>query len=187
VYESYQQATYCDGHNPSIWNVVGELYFQINQFHDAWDTYSHGVHISPYISELWFNLGKLYENLGNPIHISDVVDTYSHARELEPSNLVILQRLKLLAHRVDMDGANSASATSMDREAAVDSENAGSDIEGWNENEAGSVTIANADNEEEDSEDVGSGDDIEEGRSENEIGVPLSLQCRCCHKGTFGR
>jgi hypothetical protein len=54
---------------------------------------------------------------------------------------------------------------------AVDSENAGSDdIEDWNENEEGSVSIASTDSEGEDCEEVGSDDDVEEGRSENKAG-----------------
>ncbi|KAG1763199.1 hypothetical protein EV702DRAFT_1051922, partial [Suillus placidus] len=57
-----QQAVYRDGRNPTCWCSIGALYFQINQFRDALDAYSHAIRINPYISEVWFDLGSLYES-----------------------------------------------------------------------------------------------------------------------------
>jgi cytochrome c-type biogenesis protein CcmH/NrfG len=132
AYEAYQQAVFRDGRNPSFWNAVGELYYNVNQPRDAYDAYSRGIRLNPYISELWFNLGRLYET-PNGVDASEAIVAYSRARELDPSNLVIPQRLKLLTDRlnhrhpdIDHNAANSVSATNVDiRE--VDNENERSD------------------------------------------------------------
>ncbi|KAL0945563.1 hypothetical protein HGRIS_014724 [Hohenbuehelia grisea] len=94
AYEAYQQAVYRDGRNPTFWCSIGVLYFQINQFRDALDAYSRAIRINPYISEVWFDLGSLYESCNN--QISDAIDAYARASELDPSNVVISQRLQLL-------------------------------------------------------------------------------------------
>jgi len=57
AYEAYQQAVYRDSRNPNLWCSIGLLYFQIKQFPDALDGYSHAIRINPYISEAWFHLG----------------------------------------------------------------------------------------------------------------------------------
>ncbi|KAG2159904.1 uncharacterized protein EDB93DRAFT_1099332 [Suillus bovinus] len=89
-----QQAVYHDGRNPTLWCSIGVLYFQINQFRDALDAYSRAIHINPYISEVWFDLGSLHESCNN--QISDAIDAYARASELDPGNHVILQCLQLL-------------------------------------------------------------------------------------------
>ncbi|KAG2066822.1 hypothetical protein BDR04DRAFT_1159834 [Suillus decipiens] len=89
-----QQAVYCDGRNPTFWCSIGVLYFQINQFHDTLDAYSHAICINPYISEVWFDLGSLYKSCNN--QISDTIDAYARASELDPGNHVISQHLQLL-------------------------------------------------------------------------------------------
>ncbi|KAG8690900.1 hypothetical protein FRC11_008260 [Ceratobasidium sp. 423] len=94
AYESYQQAVYCDGRNPTFWCSIGVLYYNINQFHDALDAYSHAIRINPYISEVWFDLGSLYESCNN--QISDAIDAYAHAAELDPGNPHITPCLNLL-------------------------------------------------------------------------------------------
>lgn len=94
AYEAYQQAVYRDGRNPTFWCSIGVLYFQINQFRDALDAYSRAIRINPYISEVWFDLGSLYESCNN--QISDAIDAYARASELDPQNPVISQRLQLL-------------------------------------------------------------------------------------------
>lgn len=63
AYEAYQQAIYRDGRNPSFWCSIGVLYFQINQLQDARDAYSRTI--NPYISDVWFDLGSLYESCNN--------------------------------------------------------------------------------------------------------------------------
>ena len=94
AYEAYQQAVYRDGRNPTFWCSIGVLYFQINQYRDALDAYSRAIRINPYISEVWFDLGSLYESCNN--QISDAIDAYARAAELDPSNTAITQRLQLL-------------------------------------------------------------------------------------------
>jgi len=94
AYEAYQQAVYRDGRNPTFWCSIGVLYFQINQFRDALDAYSRAIRINPYISEVWFDLGSLYESCNN--QITDAIDAYARAFELDPSNVAIGQRLQLL-------------------------------------------------------------------------------------------
>ena len=75
-------------------SMVAILYFQINQFQDALDTYSCAIWINPYISEVWFDLGSLYESCNN--QITNAIDAYACAYELDPNNLAISQRLQLL-------------------------------------------------------------------------------------------
>ncbi|KAG9098698.1 glucose repression mediator protein [Ceratobasidium sp. UAMH 11750] len=94
AYESYQQAVYRDGRNPTFWCSIGVLYYNINQFRDALDAYSRAIRINPYISEVWFDLGSLYKSCNN--QISDVIDAYARAAELNPGNPHITQRLNLL-------------------------------------------------------------------------------------------
>ena len=132
AFESYQQAIYRDDRNPAFWNACGELYYNVNQFRDALDMYSRGIRIDPYISELWFNLGRLYEVQSNGGNTSKAVKSYSRARELDPFNSAISQRLKLLTDRLDRqqpgidDGAaSSVSAARIDTE--EEDEDGGSD------------------------------------------------------------
>ena len=53
------------------------------------DAYSHAIHINPYISEVWFDLGSFYKSCNN--QIADAIDAYSRAAELDSSNQVIKQ------------------------------------------------------------------------------------------------
>ena len=93
-YEAYQQAVYRDGRNPTFWCSIGVLYFQINQYRDALDAFSRAIRINPYISEVWFDFGSLYKSCNN--QISDAIDAYARAAELDLSNVAIAQRLALL-------------------------------------------------------------------------------------------
>lgn len=103
AYEAYQQAVYRDGRNPTFWCSIGVLYFQINQYRDALDAYSRAIRINPYISEVWFDLGSLYESCNN--QISDAIDAYGRAAELDPYNPHIKQRLELLKSVQENGGA----------------------------------------------------------------------------------
>lgn len=94
AYEAYQQAVYRDGSNPTFWCSIGVLYYQINQYRDALDAYSRAIRLNPYISEVWFNLGSLYESCNN--QVTDAIDAYSRAAELDPNNTTIKSRLGLL-------------------------------------------------------------------------------------------
>lgn len=94
AYEYYQQAVYRDGRNPTFWCSIGVLYYQINQFRDALDAYSRAIRLNPYISEVWFDLGSLYESCNN--QITDAIDAYGRALDLDPNNPTIKTRLSLL-------------------------------------------------------------------------------------------
>lgn len=94
AYEAYQQAVYRDARNPTFWCSIGVLYYQINQYRDALDAYSRAIRLNPYISEVWYDLGTLYESCNN--QIQDALDAYQRASELDPSNPHIRQRLELL-------------------------------------------------------------------------------------------
>ncbi|KAJ7872592.1 hypothetical protein B0H13DRAFT_2553347 [Mycena leptocephala] len=82
--QAYQHAVHHDGGNPTFWCSMGVLYFQIYQYRITLDAYSRVIRINPYISEVWFDLGSLYENCNN--QISDAIDTYGRASELDPNN-----------------------------------------------------------------------------------------------------
>jgi tetratricopeptide (TPR) repeat protein len=85
---------YRDNRNPTFWCSIGVLYYQINQFSDALDAYGRALRLNPYISEVWYDLGTLYESCNN--QISDAIDAYSRALELDPNNAQIKQRLSAL-------------------------------------------------------------------------------------------
>ena len=94
AYEAYQQAVYRDGRNPTFWCSIGVLYFQINQYRVALDAYSRAIRLNSYISEVWYNLGSLYESCNN--QITDAIDAYTRAADLDPTNATIKQRLSML-------------------------------------------------------------------------------------------
>jgi glucose repression mediator protein len=70
------------------------------QFRDALDAYSRAIRLNPYLSEVWYNLGTLYESCGQ---ISDSLDAYSRAAELDPGHKHIQQRLVLLRKQLSGD------------------------------------------------------------------------------------
>lgn len=92
AYEAYQQAVYRDGKNPAFWCSIGVLYYNINQFHDALDAYSRAIRIHPYLSEVWFNLGALYESCND--QMTDAIDAYQRTLQLEPANTLVATRLR---------------------------------------------------------------------------------------------
>jgi tetratricopeptide (TPR) repeat protein len=94
AYNAYQQAVYRDGRNPTFWCSIGVLYYKINQFPDALDAYGRAIRLNPYISEVWYDLGTLYESCEN--QVSDALDAYTKALELDPNNNVIKTRLEAL-------------------------------------------------------------------------------------------
>lgn len=98
AYEAYQQAVYRDGKNPAFWCSIGVLYCNINQFHDSLDAYSRAIRINPYLSEVWFNLGALYESCND--QMNDAVDAYQRTLQLDQGNAVVQARLdEIRAHR----------------------------------------------------------------------------------------
>jgi general transcriptional corepressor CYC8 len=104
--------SYRDGRNPTFWCSIGVLYYQINQvflhipifqntifkyfvlkYRDALDAYSRAIRLNPYLSEVWYDLGTLYESCNQ---IGDSLDAYHRAAELDPGNKHIQQRLSAL-------------------------------------------------------------------------------------------
>lgn len=110
AYEAYQQAVYRDARNPTFWCSIGVLYYQINQYRDALDAYSRAIRLNPYISEVWYDLGTLYESCNN--QVQDALDAYQRAAELDPSNPHIKQRLELLRKSQNVQSSSSQVAGS---------------------------------------------------------------------------
>ena len=70
------------------------LYYQINQFRDALDAYSRAIRLDPFLPEVWYNLGALYEGCHN--QLGDAIDAYVRASEMDPTNENVKTRLALL-------------------------------------------------------------------------------------------
>jgi tetratricopeptide (TPR) repeat protein len=62
------------------------------------DAYGRAIRLNPYISEVWYDLGTLYESCNN--QTSDAIDAYSRALELDPSNAQISTRLSALKQKL---------------------------------------------------------------------------------------
>lgn len=103
AYEAYQQAVYRDGKNPAFWCSIGVLYYAIMQFHDSLDAYSRAIRINPYISEVWYNLGALYESCND--QMPDAIDAYQRAAQLDSNNAHINRRLAEIKRHQDTGGA----------------------------------------------------------------------------------
>ncbi len=94
AYEAYQQAVYRDGRNPPFGaRSVSSTSKSTSTATRSTRTRA-PIRINPYISEVWFDLGSLYESCNN--QISDAIDAYARASELDPGNHLITQRLQLL-------------------------------------------------------------------------------------------
>jgi general transcriptional corepressor CYC8 len=63
------------------------------KYRDALDAYRRAIRLNPYLSEVWYDLGTLYESCNQ---ISDSLDAYQRAAELDPGNKHIQQRLNAL-------------------------------------------------------------------------------------------
>ena len=99
AYEAYQQAVYRDSRNSNFWCSIGVLYWEINQFRDALDAYTRAIRLNPYIPEIWFNLGTLYEACNN--QIQDAIDAYNRAYELDNSYTIVAERLATLKRNLE--------------------------------------------------------------------------------------
>ena len=93
-YNSYQQAVYRDGRNPTFWCSIGVLYYQINQYSDSLDAYGRALRLNPYLPEVWYNLGTLYEACEN--QLNDALDAYTKALEYDPNNSTVKTRIQQL-------------------------------------------------------------------------------------------
>jgi tetratricopeptide (TPR) repeat protein len=94
------QAVYRDSWNPTFWCSIGVLYFQINQYRDALDAYSRAIRINPYILEVWFNLGSLYESCNNQISVPKELRINCHSSTIDGPSLqkcIALQKFDLVA------------------------------------------------------------------------------------------
>jgi len=58
------------------------------------DAYHKAIQLNPNISEVWFNLGTLYEKCNN--QIKDAIDAYQKALELNPNEIMFKQRTQQL-------------------------------------------------------------------------------------------
>jgi hypothetical protein len=74
------------------------LYYQISQYSDALDAYTRAIKLNPFISEVWYDLGTLYETCNN--QTQDAMDAYTRALELDPSSQNIKNRLAMLTQSV---------------------------------------------------------------------------------------
>lgn len=99
AYEAYQQAVYRDSRNSNFWCSIGVLYWEINQFRDALDAYTRAIRLNPYIPEIWFNLGTLYEACNN--QIQDAIDAYNRAYELDNTYIAVEERLNILKRNME--------------------------------------------------------------------------------------
>ncbi|KAJ7878307.1 hypothetical protein B0H13DRAFT_2545670 [Mycena leptocephala] len=98
--EAEVQAVYRDSWNPTFWCSIGVLYFQINQYRDALDAYSRAIRINPYILEVWFNLGSLYESCNNQISVPKELRINCHSSTIDGPSLqkcIALQKFDLVA------------------------------------------------------------------------------------------
>lgn len=91
AYDAFQKTIDRDSKNPVFWCSIGVLYYQISQYPDALDAYIRAIKLNPYISEVWYNLGSLYESCNN--QINDALDAYRQAEILDPNNPHIKLRL----------------------------------------------------------------------------------------------
>ncbi|RKP21502.1 hypothetical protein ROZALSC1DRAFT_27086, partial [Rozella allomycis CSF55] len=80
--------------NPAYWCSIGILYHKIGQFRDSLDAYSRAIHISPFIFEVWFNLGVLYESCNN--QVNDALDAYQKALDQDSTHEIARQRIAYL-------------------------------------------------------------------------------------------
>jgi len=65
----------------------------MTQYTFALDAYTRAVKLNPYLSEVWYDLGTLYESCNQ---ISDSLEAYQRAAELDPQNKHIQERLAAL-------------------------------------------------------------------------------------------
>ncbi|CAG8798538.1 4589_t:CDS:2, partial [Gigaspora rosea] len=86
-----------DGTDAQSWYLLGRCYMAQQKYNKAYEAYQQAVRairLNPYISEVWYDLGTLYESCNN--QINDALDAYQRAAELDPSNPHIKQRLQML-------------------------------------------------------------------------------------------
>merc|ERR1711939_411658 len=104
--EYLEQSVSSDNQDAQSWYLLGRCYmaqqkfpkayeaYQQAVYRDGLDAYSRAIRLNPYISEVWYDLGTLYESCNN--QINDALDAYQRAAELDPTNVHIKARLQLL-------------------------------------------------------------------------------------------
>lgn len=112
AFGAYRPSVYRNGKNAAAWCSIGILYQAIRQFDDARDAYFRSVRLNPYIPEVWFNLGSLYETREDPI--TDAIEAYSRAVSLDANNQVYKARLGLLKSIQSGGGAMPAAPKPID-------------------------------------------------------------------------
>ena len=101
----------CDPSNPLLWCSLGILFYQLNEviiftiirfiyikfrklkYLDALDAYSRAITANPNITEVWYNVGILYDTCSQP---NDAKDAYQKALELGTNSQFVRDRLALL-------------------------------------------------------------------------------------------
>jgi glucose repression mediator protein len=88
---------------------IGVLYYKIQQFPDALDAYTRAIHLNPYIAEVWYDLGTLYESCNS--QFADALDAYKQALELDPKSEHIKQTIEALEKNMKNGTGSGAAAT----------------------------------------------------------------------------
>ncbi|KAJ3926744.1 MAG: hypothetical protein NXY57DRAFT_857280, partial [Lentinula lateritia] len=109
--EAYQQAVYRDSENAIFWCSIGVLYLKNNLFPAASDAYHKAFGIDPYISEIWSGFGSLCEKSNR---LFECISAYTRASELNPSNVVISDRIQLLKNVQATGGQLPPEAAALD-------------------------------------------------------------------------
>ena len=78
------------------------LIWQINQYRDALNAYTKSICLDPRRSEVWYDLGMLYESCHQ---LRDAFNAYQKAEELDRHNPRIVERVQRLKVALEGEGA----------------------------------------------------------------------------------
>jgi tetratricopeptide (TPR) repeat protein len=67
AFQYYGECLTLDDHNPSVWNNLGVLHFNRNEYGEACDAFENAVYLNPYYYDALFNLRDTYRETGNLI------------------------------------------------------------------------------------------------------------------------
>ncbi|KAJ1922271.1 glucose repression mediator protein [Mycoemilia scoparia] len=93
------RAIEADNNESQAWYLLGRCYMLQKDYSKAYEAYQQAVRairIDPYSTEVWFDLGTLYEACNG--QVNDAIDAYQRASELDPSNTEVKARLSALHH-----------------------------------------------------------------------------------------
>ncbi|CAH1757017.1 7292_t:CDS:10 [Entrophospora sp. SA101] len=101
-----------DPNDAQSWYLLGRCYMAQQKYNKAYEAYQQAVRairLNPYISEVWYDLGTLYESCNN--QTNDAIDAYQRAAELDPNNAHIKQRLQILRNQQQIQGGSNTSGS----------------------------------------------------------------------------